>query len=200
MRVDRVILRAAVSTLVSILALFAFMLGALCLFFPSTMMGVTYDLGMNAASVDFAKTAFDRSHQIYYVAFATEVAVETGDNARVEECGSLLIEQDGFQEYCTQRDAEIQANISYKQYIYGQVSLAKYALQKTDAVTTAFSGLTENTFPKNNAVVALLVTAIQNGDTQTVTAIQTQMNEMANTLTGEDKAYFEEIMSKLLNG
>ncbi len=200
MRVDRVILRAAISTLISILVLFAFMLGALCLIFPSTMMGVTYDLGMNEASVDFAKTAYDRSHQIEYIAFATEVAIETGDNARVEECGTVLIAQDGFETYCDKRDSELTADIAYKQYIYGQVSVAKYALNKTDAVATAFAGLAENTFPKNNAVVALLVAALRADDTQTVAEIKTEMNERASTIIEADKSYFDEITAQLLNG
>ena len=51
MSVDKVILRAALSTLAAILILFAFMILSLTYIFPSTMMGITYDLGMDGASI-----------------------------------------------------------------------------------------------------------------------------------------------------
>jgi galactose-1-phosphate uridylyltransferase len=52
------------------------MIGLLCLAFPSTMMGLTYNLGMDKSSIYFAECAYSRSDDVYYIAYATEIAIE----------------------------------------------------------------------------------------------------------------------------
>ena len=119
MRVDKVILRAALSTLAATVILFACMLGGLCLFYPSTMMNITYDLGMDASAVHHATRAYTRLDDVSYIAFATEVAIGADDDEELAECGDLFIADEQFSEYCAARTAELgDVEGTYEQYVY----------------------------------------------------------------------------------
>lgn len=200
MRVDKVILRAALSTLAAILVLMSFMVFTLSFLYPSTMMEITYDLGMDASSVRCAKRAYSQSgNDVYFIAYATEVAIGADDYAKIEECGELLIADEQFEEYCAERNAALSTE-SYDQYVLGQVCLAKYRLEKsTDAVAKAYEWL-YGTFPPNNALAALGITALTEGDTLTASAVKEKMDEMNTaSLSGTDLEYYGKIMSVLEN-
>ena len=202
MEVDKVILRAVLSTLAAIAGLILFMILTLTFVFPSTMMKITYDLGMDSASVSNAKRAYSRTQDEYYIAFATEVAIGADDDEEIAECGDLFIADEQFSKYCAARTAELgDVEGTYEQYVYGQVSVAKYRLgDKTGAVETAFAGLGES-FPKNNAAVAVLLTALTAKDAQTVGLMKTKMNELRSKLSSEtEKTYFEEMFALAQNG
>ena len=200
MRVDKMILRAALSTLAAIFVLFVFMLGALCFIYPSTMMSITYDLGLDGASMKYAMRTYNRTEEIYYVAFATETAIGADDDEKIVECGERFIQDKEFTSYCQERNQELPQGVegTYEQYVYGQVTLAKYRRQdKTSAVALAFESLGNNAFPKNNAVVALALNAVMNGDNETVRQIKVKMQIIAGDLSGADKSYFEEVYALL---
>lgn len=189
MGVDKVIFRAFISTLLAIVALIAFMIGALCLVFPSTMMEITYDLGMEKSSIHFAERAYKRSDDVYYIAYATEVAIERESADKIVEDGDKFIADDKFSVYCDDKGG------IYEQYIYGQVVLAKYEKgDKSSAVATAFDAVKE-AFPENNAVVALAVTALRANDGETVLRIHSEMLKMQDSVADADKAYFNEILA-----
>ncbi len=189
MGVDKVILRAFLSTLIAIVTLLAFMIGTLCLAFPSTMMELTYDLGMEKSSIHFAERAYKWSDDVYYIAYATEVAIERESADKIVEDGDKFIADDGFSVYCDEKGG------IYEQYIYGQVVLAKYEKgDKTSAVATAFEAVQDG-FPKNNAVVALAVKALRAGDGETVLRIHGEMLKMQDGVADTDKAYFSEILA-----
>ncbi|MBQ5930138.1 MAG: hypothetical protein IIX02_05030, partial [Clostridia bacterium] len=63
-----------------------------------------------------------------------------------------------------------------------------------EAVDRAFA-LTGNAFPKNNAVVAVLITALQKGDTETVELIKGKMIAMQDKVSEGDKTYFDAILA-----
>ena len=194
MRMDKVIVRAIVSTLLAICALVAFMILALAFIFPSTMMKITYDLGMDGASVRNAKRAYKYSGEVSYIAYATEVAIVDDDFEKIGECGKLFISDENFDKYCSERNQNLPEGVegAYEQYVYGQVCVAEYKLgNKENAVTIAFSGV-EESFPKNNAVIALLLTAVSAGDNDTKNTIYYEMSQ--KTLSTEEEAYFEEIV------
>ena len=195
MSVDKVILRAVLNTLAAILVLCAFMVLSLTYIFPSTMMSITYDLGMDDASITCAKRAYTRADEVYYIAFATEVAILIEDSEEIADCGLSLIQNESFASYCEQKNAELgaMASGSYEQYVYGQVSVAQYRLgKKTEAVMTAFEAV-GSSFPKNNAVVALCLTAKAENDGETLNRILAKMNELESGLSATDKAYFDKL-------
>ena len=146
MRIDKVILRATISTLLAIIVLFGVMLFALCYVFPSTMMNIAYDLGMDSASITCAKRSYERSGEIYYIAFATETAILSGDYEEIATCGKSLIEDDNdaFTQYCQEKTISMSDTVvgNYEQYIYGQICVAEYRLGSKDkAVEDAFAYL-----------------------------------------------------------
>ncbi|MBQ8429782.1 MAG: hypothetical protein IJX30_06795 [Clostridia bacterium] len=203
MGVDKVILRAFLSTLAAIAVLLVFMFSMLALAYPQTMMELTYNVGMEASSIHFAEQSYKRSDEVYYIAYATEVAIGEGNNDKIISCGGKLIADVGFDAYCAKRDAEInegkaeaeRIQTSYKQYIYGQYCVAMY--RKGDvqrAVARAFE-LVGKEFPYNNAVVALAVTAKAGSDTATLDMIKGKMNTLQGEL--DDTAYLETVLTLL---
>lgn len=203
MGVDKVILRAFLSTLAAIVLLFAFMLLALIGIYPSTMMEITYNLGMDSSSIKYAERAYKRSDDVYYIAYATEVAIGMDDHEKIESCGEKFIADEEFASYCEEKNGSLPDSVTmtYDQYVYGQVCVAKYEQdKKTEAVERAFE-LTGDAFPQNNAVVAVLYTAIGDRDETTVTLIEGKMKQKQaqGTLSEGDKAYFEQVLA-LTNG
>lgn len=197
MRVDKVILRALASTLLAITVLIVFMIFALAFIFPSTMMKITYDLGLDGASVRNARRAYRYSGEVSYIAYATEVAIGADDDEYISECGELFIADDQFTEYCQQRNQALPEGVDgyYEQYIYGQVAVAQYSLgDKQKAIDTAFDGV-QTSFPKNNAVVALLLRAFKENDRTTVLDIYREMDEIDERISQEEMAYFTEILA-----
>ena len=195
MGVDKIILRAFLTTLASIAILFLFMLTALVCVYPQTMMKLTYNLGMEKASIWFAEISYDRSDNVYYIAYATEVAIGQQDYVKIDDCGEKLINDEGFTSFCDDKNTA-EMELSYEQYLYGQICIAKYErANAAEAVNRAFA-LTGNTFPKNNAVVAVLITALQKGDTETVELIREKMIATKNNMVDKgDEAYFDAILA-----
>ena len=199
MRLDKVIVRAVLSTLAAIVLLFGCLLLALCFLYPSTMMTITYDLGMDKACVKYAMRAYNRSDEVYYAAYATEVAIGADLDEKIEECGLAFMDNADFEEYCTARDERMQlpAGLTgqYAQYIYGQVSLAQYRQGEVDgAINTAFDALKENSFPKNNAVEGLALTALMKKDSAAAKKIEEKMMRIESGLSGEDKTNFDALL------
>ncbi len=202
MRVDKVVLRAALSTVAAIVVLFGFMIFTLSYVYPSTMMNITYDLGMENASITCAKRSYKRSGEVYYIAFATETAIIEENYEQIATCGTLFAEDEEFFAYCKLRNDELGAILdgSYEQYVYGQVCIAEYKLgDKEKAVDDAF-GYLGNTFPKNNAVEAVLVTAIGERDGAVIEKIKGKMASLQNTLSETDRVHFEEVFALLQEG
>ena len=195
---DKVILRAALKTLAAIGVLLATMMFALCLIFPSTMMHITYDLGMDGASVNYAMRAYRRAPDINYVAHATETAIGADKDAEIEYCGLKFIEHEDFALYCQSRDAEVEGNGLYKQYIYGNIAVAQYRMgKKHAALNTALSALDANQFPVNNAFFALAITACMEQDGAMLAIINNQIPQLYDGLTQNDKAYLDYLVNLL---
>ncbi len=182
MGVDKVILRAFLSTLLAIVLLFSFMIAALCAFFPSTMMKITYDLGMESSCIHFAERAYKDSDDIYYIAYATEVSIEEDKTGKINSCGDEFIHHEDFEKYCEEKGG------NYRQYVYGKICVAKYEKgKKAEAIEEARLSLKEGNFPKNNALVAVLITALSKEDGETVALIKTEIESIVATDTQEEK-------------
>ena len=200
MRADRVIVRTIFTTFLSVVMLFGAMLLMLYLLFPGTLMGITYDLGMERSSMNNARRAYNRTNDVYYIATAFETATEIEDLARVEEYGQLLIKDNEFATYCEHRNSKIdkdEVSITYEHYVYGQVVMAKYSNGKTgDAIDTAFWSV-DSGFPKNNAMVILYLTALKTGDAQTFETVKAKMDSIYATMEdgNADKAYLEDLLA-----
>lgn len=201
MQVDKVLLRAIWKTLAAIFVLIAVTFGVLILAFPSTMVDITYELGMDDASVWFADRAYDRSGEVYYAAFAAEASIgeDKPSNKQIEKYTAQLVKAKKFEAYCAERDARAIEGVSggYAQYIYGQLYTAKYRRSKTaEAIDGAFA-VNSAAFPKNNAVVAVTFAAMQKKDVETLLSIRARLGALSTggALTETDAAYLKTLMA-----
>lgn len=199
MSLDKVIKKATLSTLAAVLGLIAFMIVALSLIFPSTMMRITYSLGMDASSISFAKSAYSRSDEVYFIAYATEVAIGADEEKKIVSCGETFISDENFASYCADKNAHLPSDTTggtYEQYVYSQVCVAMYELNKKEAAVTRAFELIGSSFPKNNPVAALVVFAKRANDTQTVEMIKGNLENMqGEELSDTDKAYLAEFLA-----
>lgn len=194
MRTDKIVLRAIVSTLIAMTVLFGVMLLALCFIFPSAMMHITYDMGMEKWSVRNARRAYKTSGEAYYIAFATEVAIGADMYAEVEGCGETLMSNGKFVAYCETKDKQLKQELSYRDYVQSQVCLAKYKQgKKQQAVDKAFACIGES-FPENNAVVAVLLTALNANDSATVNIVKTKLTQLQTSVPEADKPYLQTML------
>ena len=194
MGTEKIVIKSILTTLAAIVVLFAFMLGALMGLYPATMMELTYKLGMDDASIHYAERAYGwHGEDEYFMAYGMEVAIGMGNYEKIDVCGETLISDENFEEYCARETARLPEGVemTYDQYVYGQVCLAKYKQGKNaEAVELAFA-LTKG-FPKNNAILAILYTALVNEDTETVAMIKTQMDKVeTDALSETEKADFQ---------
>ena len=217
MSVEKIILRSFLSTLAAIVTLLVFMVGMLVAVYPETMMNISYDMGMEKSSVWFAERAYKRHDKIETIAFATTVAIEENMYGKIIVCGEKMIRDDEFAGYCEAKNdanAEKYGNQTvdgtpdgikivdvlgdYDQFIYAQISIAKY---KTGDKAGAMKRAIELTvdFPRNNALACLLLEADSDGE---VTLVNELLLEMERRYSDEwedgDKAYYEEIRQTAL--
>ena len=199
---NKIILKAVLSTFAAVLILCGALVLSLMYIYPATMMQLSYDLGLDEASIQYANTAYDRSgeKEIYYIAFATEVAIGLKDNEEIEVCAEKLIQNSEFTAYCAEKDESINAQGQYAQYYYGQLYAAKYKNGKTqEAIDGAFASLCGG-FPANNAVGVVLLSALNASDIQSVEKIS-QMLDAASideaALSDAEKTYLEQVRSIL---
>ena len=196
--IDKIIARAALRTLAAIGVLLAFMSLMLCLVFPSTMMYITYDLGMDGASVRYGMRAYRNTDDIRYCAFAMETAIGADKDEQIEYCGMKLASHENFALYCQMRDAKIDGEGLYKQYIYGQIALAQYRMGKREAaLQTSLSALESGRFPENNAFFALALNALMAKDQAMVDMIKNQIPAISEGISDTDQAYLNQLIALL---
>jgi hypothetical protein len=196
MNIDKVVLRAIVSTLcaIAILCLCAF--GVAALVYPSTMMKISYAVGNDVGAMKYAYRAYESTDEVYYVAFATEVAVGMDKPEDVDYYGSKFVADDErFETYCLEIDAKYgYEQGTYERYVNGCLAVAKYELGKKDEAKAFAFGTLNGGFKENNAVVALFFAAWQAGDIETVEGVVQDLRGL--TVTDEaDSNYLSSLLS-----
>jgi hypothetical protein len=196
MKMDKVVLNSIISTLCAIALLCGVAFGLAAWLYPSTMMKISYAVGDDVGAMKYAYRAYETTDELYYVAFATEVAIGMDEPEDVEYYAEKFIaESEKFDEYCAEIDRKHgYEEGKYKSYVCGRLTVAKYELGEIDeAKTYAFSTLNGG-FSENNAVVALLFAARQNKDANTVKWIVDELKSL--TVVGEkDTAYLNSLLA-----
>ena len=191
MELDKVIVRAFLMTLAAICSLLVFIVLGLCAVFPATSMELAYDMGMGDSCIHFAERAYKSSHDVYFIAYATEVAIEEGETSKIVSCGEKLIGDEEFEGYCEAKST------TYRQFIYGRIAVAKYQSgDKNGAVALACQSL-QGAFPEGNALVAVLLASLTENDMDTVEIIKNQLNMMS--VEGDDAVYLQNTLAMLGN-
>ena len=190
MVLDEVIKKTILTTLAAIGALLLFTIAGLCAFFPSTSMELAYDLGMESSCIHFAERSYKSSKDVYFIAYATEVAIEENNTDKIVSCGEKFIADDDFDKYCAAKGDR------YALIVYRQVCVSKYEKgEKDGAVALAYNSL-NGAFPSGNALVAVAFSALKAQDTQVLADIIEKMNEIE--VDGADGVYLEEIKGALI--
>lgn len=199
MRVDKVIVRAVLSTLAAIALLLLITVLSCVFFFPSTLMRISYDLGMERSAVRYAERAYKLGGGAENIALAFEVSLDREEFEKVEKYGKKLLLDDEFSEYCLQKDAENSGNEyvvgSYEQYVYGNTYAAAYRNGKVEEALSAAFASTETAFPQGNASVRILLAALQKGDMATAARIREEMlAKRSNDVFAADVDYLNEMI------
>ncbi len=213
MSVEKIILRSFLSTLAAIVTLLVFMVGMLVAVYPETMMNISYDMGMEKASVWFAERAYKRHDKIETIAFATTVAIEENMYDKILSCGDKMIVDNEFDEYCAAKDQENREKYGnqtvdgikivdilgdYDQYVYAQISVAQYKIGDKDGAVERAKELTVG-FPRNNALACLLLESYSDGDDALVDKLLLEMETLySDAWEEDDKAYYNEIRQAAL--
>ena len=186
---DKVILKAVLSTVLGIVLLCGILVAALVLVYPSTLMTLAYDVGMDGASAWCAGRAYNQFDNVYYIAYATEVSIGLGDAEKIDRYGSRFVADEKFGEYCAQMDEDTaEIGGSYAKYIYGQVCVAKYSQGKRqEAVALAFS-VNETGFPERNAAAAVLLNALVANSEVDEPFIADMLSRMREMLAAQEEA------------
>ena len=167
----KVILKTAIITLgvVIVLAVAAFGVASLCV--PAAMSDLTYSLGMNAISSDYAYQEYERSGDLAYLSRSFELAASLGRDEKAEERFDTLYAAEGFEDLCALRDSQTppvvvggeEITYSYRDYVCGLGACVKYRLAVTaeeeqEALDLAIEN-TKKEFPAGNPVYRLAAEA-----------------------------------------
>lgn len=207
MRWNKIILKAFLQTLAAALLLMGISLGVVCLAFPQTMMDVTYSLGMDGASVNFALTSYERFGTVEYILHGADTALAAELYDKAEECLEKLIVDDDFAATCEALDTANAAAgkpTGYRAYYYRQICIAKYEIgKKTEAVDCAV-GLLGGKFEVGNPLVAVVAAARADGqDGQSTLAYALEQMRALQTsgvcdgYDAEQRAYFGQVFDTL---
>ena len=199
--VEKIVKDALLSTLAAASGLFVLMILVLSLFFPSSMMGITYSLGMEQCSIAYAKAAYRMTKNVYYIAEAVDTAIEIDHEKNIISCGEKFIKDKNFEEYCEQQEqTKIEGvETSYKTSIYANVCVALYETGKKDeAINRAFA-YTGNSFSKGNAIFAVAIFSLKEKDTQSTQKIIEKMQQMqVEDFSESDKAYYDAMLAFII--
>lgn len=172
----KIVLKTALVTLgvVIVLAVAAFGIASLCI--PATMSELTYSLGMDLISSDYAYQEYERSGDLAYLSRAFEIAATNGRDQKAEKRFDELYAADGFDEMCAQRDAQTPPVVvggeeilySYRDYVCGLGACVKYRLAtdeqtRAEAIALAVDNTTQ-AFRSGNPVYLLATEAAGRAD------------------------------------
>ncbi len=172
----KLVLKTAFITLgvVIVLAVAAFGIASLCV--PSVMSDLTYSLGMETMSADYAYQEYERSGSLAYLARSFELAATHRRDESADARFDQLYANDGFEALCEERDAQtppvvvagVEVTYSYRDYVCGLGACVKYRLASSqeeyaDALALALDE-TEQSFPAGNPVYMLATEAAGEAD------------------------------------
>lgn len=206
MRMDKLIWKTVISTLVATLVLLTAMFGILSLFFPQTMMKITYTMGMDKASVNFSETAYQRYGVVDYVGYGADVALGAGLHSQAETFLEKLIADDEFESYCEKKNERLtgeQANTTLQAYYRRQLCLSILWQGDGERAVNRSLELMGDSFAAGNPLVEVILFAnrLDGADGEaTVLAAYTKLAEIKDSdrygrYSAADKAYFDQVFA-----
>jgi len=205
MRWNALIRKTVVSTLIGVLVLLALMFGVLSLFFPQTMMRITYDMGMDRASVGFALTAYDRFGAVDYVGFAADTALKAEMHERAEMCIERLLDDEDYNDYCERKNGDREGDgmyTTFQEFYPRQLCLAIYWQGEGNRAGDRALEFIDSGFAEGNPFIMIANRAIRDkgAGAQTLQYAYSKMEELASGETylaysNEDRLRFDQVFS-----
>ncbi|MCD8308351.1 MAG: hypothetical protein LUD19_00750 [Clostridia bacterium] len=181
-----VITKIILITLGLIIALAIVVFAVLSLAAPGVMAGWCEETGNYSLAVSYASLHYRYTGNVKQAARCAQDSILAENNKYIIKYGEQLIDHTDFDSYCTEQDeyylSEYNVDYSYRQFIYGEVSVAYYskgdaqsavgcAIQALDAdfyrstyQTDGSNSYSINSFPDSNALITLSLKVINNSD------------------------------------
>ena len=205
MRIDKLIWKTVVSTLIATLVLLTAMFGILSLFFPQTMMKITYSMGMDKASVDFSATAYERFGVVDYAAYGADVALLSNLHTQAEDCLERLLADEEFESYCEKKNEALTGenrNTTMQAYYRRQLCLSIFWQGDGERAVSRSLELMGDSFAEGNPLIEVIRYARLSGSDgeATIRNAYGKMSEIRSSEAYErysatDKAYFDQIFA-----
>lgn len=199
---QKVFIKAIINTLVGIFAAAVLTWAVITLAFPSSLVTVTANMGWTKVSAWYAASSYVRTRDLNDLALAVDMSInvvnvkkgkiELGDKSvtitkddygQVRKYCSILIRQDGFEDFCAERDGD-EENEDYggstKNYYYTSLVEAYYNTgYKTDALARAILMLKEDdgVIDGSSAIFLLTYQAVYNDDVDFCKMIQSELSK-----------------------
>lgn len=199
---QKVFIKAIINTLVGIFAAAVLTWAVITLAFPSSLVTVTANMGWTKVSAWYAASSYVRTRDLNDLALAVDMSInvvnvkkgkiELGDKSvtitkddygQVRKYCSILIRQDGFEDFCAERDGD-EENEDYggstKNYYYTSLVEAYYNTgYKTDALARAILMLKEDdgVIDGSSAIFLLTYQAVSNDDVDFCKMIQSELSK-----------------------
>lgn len=177
----KVIAKTALKTLLAAVILLCLAFGVASLGFPAKMAGFFEKCGNYEFATGYASLSYTYSHSTQDLVRCFNNSAMANNNGNVIHFGNMLLSDDGFDGYCEE-------NAGYRQFACGKIACARYvagdgktALKLAEETVAQSGG-----FPKNNALVQLMLAA--KSDRDMLVAIKSAF-ENITPLEGEEEYY-----------
>ena len=197
----KLIVKTALVTLGSLLAVFLLLLTAMTMYAPRTMASLMDSVGNRSLSLWYTELAYQKFGETDDLTDVFDKAVAAEDTERTVKYGRTLTERADFGEICAAQDAS-GGRITYKNYVYGNTSLAMYAEGEEVGAVLDFAAatVTEGYLPYN-AYQMLLYGEAAAEDKAFLSALKSRLEVLAGSMESEtlsaDILYLDKILQDL---
>jgi len=159
----KVILKTALKTLVAAVIAVVIAFAVLSFGFPQTMASAFENLGCYSVASEYASIKYNYSGKTEDLARCAEDCIAAGSDKRIVEFCVQLKDKEDFDAVCAEKDKN-GGGYSYRQFIYGKLSVSAYRIGDVNAVAYAKEGMGGVAgFPKNNSLAALSLFIAEGG-------------------------------------
>ena len=214
----QIIIKSALSTLGIVAGCAVVVFAVLSFGFPGTLCGWCEQLGNYGFAVKYASLYYSYTDDIADLARCAEDSILSEKDGYITEYCTMLVDDEGFEEYCAERDEQFAQSaplleFSYRHYIYGAVAEALYrggdaeaavgfAVEALDPSFSreqfTFGGKADysiESFPVNNALGSLSLYVIECDDAEVAQGILSVYENISPSL--KDTEYFNTLSAAL---
>lgn len=156
----KIIIKTALITFASVIALLALAFGIASLAFPRNMSQICENFGNLRLSASYACRQYDYTGSTDDLYRCADLYIRLGDRGNIVKYCGKLADGDKLDGYCENKED----GTARAQYIYTNYACALYDTKKTDKAAETAQKSVKNGFVVPNAFGSLTVKAVENGD------------------------------------